>query len=247
MAATAATISSDSDAVEIVRELSADEELARQFEEAKRCGRYIEIMDDAPDSQQDIGRIANCVSRRADDHPETSSALSVLPEGVMQLVIRHLSREALLRLTLTSQAQCTRVSVLLSNERTSVAIGFERRLHVPATFSGGVPQLVAFLRRLGSRFMVTAHSWVLRLVLQEEGATLSCSGMVVGGANGVFAAVSAFAFDIELVSTKGITSPAMSTIASLLLGRREHRACKRSMLVQGIRSALQQRCRRSSP
>ena len=38
------------DAVEIVRELSADEELARQFEEAKRGGRYIEIMDDAPDS-----------------------------------------------------------------------------------------------------------------------------------------------------------------------------------------------------
>jgi hypothetical protein len=45
---------SDSD-LEIVQELSVDEELARQFEEAKRAGRYIEI-DDGPDDATDRER-----------------------------------------------------------------------------------------------------------------------------------------------------------------------------------------------
>ncbi len=44
-------LGSDSD-LEIVQELSADEELMRQFEEAKRAGRYIEI-DDGPDDATD--------------------------------------------------------------------------------------------------------------------------------------------------------------------------------------------------
>jgi hypothetical protein len=44
----------DSD-LEIVQELSADEELTRQFEEAKRAGRYIEI-DDGPDDATDRER-----------------------------------------------------------------------------------------------------------------------------------------------------------------------------------------------
>jgi hypothetical protein len=46
---------SDSD-LEIVQELSADEELTRQFEEAKRAGRYIEI-DDGPDDATDLERV----------------------------------------------------------------------------------------------------------------------------------------------------------------------------------------------
>jgi hypothetical protein len=52
--------------------------------------------------------------------------LMLLPEGQL-LVLHHLPRHSLLQLTLTSREMCKRVSSLLSNERTSAAIGFERR------------------------------------------------------------------------------------------------------------------------
>ena len=63
---------SDSD-LEIVQELSADEELTRQFEEAKRAGRYIEI-DDGPDDATDRERAPTPTAavKRESCEPSTS-------------------------------------------------------------------------------------------------------------------------------------------------------------------------------
>ena len=133
------------------------------------------------------------------------SGLALLPAAVLPSVLRHLPRWALLQLTLTSREICQRVSSVLSNEQTSTAIGFDRRLRVPTvdgTFDGSVQQLESCLRSLGHRFRVAAHSWVLYLVLDKQSAAdvVRCCGMEVTGPSGVFAAVATSLFDVELVS-----------------------------------------------
>ncbi len=72
---------SDSD-LEIVQELSADEELTRQFEEAKRAGRYIEI-DDGPDDAADRERAPTPTAavKRESCEQSTSDLLLVAVAG----------------------------------------------------------------------------------------------------------------------------------------------------------------------
>jgi hypothetical protein len=123
--------------------------------------------------------------------------LMLLPEGQL-LVLRHLPRQAQLQLTLASREMCQRVSSLLSNERTSAAIGFVRRLRVPTRLD--VLQLPGELQRLGSRFGDTAHSWTLNVVLDQinRSGSVRCSGMEVGGKGGVLATLATSAFALEL-------------------------------------------------
>ena len=110
------------------------------------------------------------------------------------LVLRYLPREALLQLRLTSPDVCSRVSMLLSDERVGLR-HFERRLRVPDALDG-VPDVMAILRRLCSRFGIKPNSWSLKLDVRvqadAEGYAISCSGM---SAREVLAAVAATPLD----------------------------------------------------
>ena len=77
-------------------------------------------------------------------------------------MLRHLPRKLLLDLRLGCQVVCKRVSTILSVERMSRAISFERRLHVPTTLEG-VRDIPPFLRRLCRRFAIEANTWSVSL------------------------------------------------------------------------------------
>ena len=150
----------------------------------------------------DSPKLPNTATSATAEMPKSQQPLPLqmvmlLPEGQL-LVLRHLPRQAQLQLTLASREMCQRVSSLLSNERTSAAIGFVRRLRVPTRFD--VLQLSGELQRLGSRFGDTAHSWTLNVVLDQinRSGSVRCSGMEVGGKGGVFATLATSGFALEL-------------------------------------------------
>ena len=121
-----------------------------------------------------------------------------LPDSVLMLMLRHLPRKVLMRLRLAGQAVCSRLSTLLSDERMCDAIGFERRLHVPASL-GGVNDIAAVLRRVCRRFAIGANaSWSLSLDVAVREGGFWCGGMTACGAGGVFAAVATTPLDIQL-------------------------------------------------
>jgi hypothetical protein len=85
--------------------------------------------------------------------------LASLSDDVLALVLRDLPRRALLRLRLSCQDVCDRVSMLVSDERVSRKLHFERRLCVPDSLDG-LPDVAAFLRRLCSRFGIKSSQHV---------------------------------------------------------------------------------------
>ncbi len=118
--------------------------------------------------------------------------LASLPDTVLVLVIRDLNlpRNALLRLRLTCQRVCNRLSTLIADEPLRHAIGFERRLRTPAKLDEiccsmhekpSAAHVAAFLQRLCGRFGIRVDTWTLSLRVQtirsENGQFLSCSGM----------------------------------------------------------------------
>ena len=127
-----------------------------------------------------------------------SCAIASLPDNLLPALARHLSQKEILLLTLASRDLCRRVSALLSDERTSVALGFERRLHIPTTLDGALHDFRDRIKRLSRRFT----SWTVCLVVREERGLgyIHCSGMPVNGPNCVFASVAASTFDIELAT-----------------------------------------------
>ena len=127
-----------------------------------------------------------------------SCAIASLPDNLLPALARHLSQKEILLLTLASRDLCRRVSALLSDERTSVALGFERRLHIPTTLDGALHDFRDRIKRLSRRFT----SWTVCLVVREERGLgyIYCSGMPVNGPNCVFASVAASTFDIELAT-----------------------------------------------
>ena len=111
--------------------------------------------------------------------------LASLSDEVLALVLRDLPRKALLRLRLTCQDVCARVSMLLSDERVSRTLHFERRLRVPDSLAG-VRDVAAFLRRLCSRFGIkpNLNTWSLSLTMRAMRAQANagdyaflCSGV----------------------------------------------------------------------
>ena len=125
--------------------------------------------------------------------------LASLSDEVLALVLRDLPRKALLRLRLTCQDVCARVSMLLSDERVSRTLHFERRLRVPDSLAG-VRDVAAFLRRLWESkpsFGIKPNTWSLSLTMRAMRAqadadddALLCSGV---SAREVLAAVEAVA------------------------------------------------------
>ena len=117
--------------------------------------------------------------------------LASLSDDVLALVLRDLPREALLRLRLKCQDVCARVSMLLSDERVSRTLHFERRLRVPDSLDG-VPDVAACLRRLCNRFGIKPNTWSLSLTVRaqadSEDYAFLCSGV---SAREVLAAVEA--------------------------------------------------------
>ena len=117
--------------------------------------------------------------------------LASLSDAVLALVLRDLPRDALLRLRLTCQDVCSRVSMLVSDERVSRTLHFERRLRVPDSLDG-VRDVAAFLRRLCRRFGIKPNAWSLSLTVRAQADAddhaFLCSGV---SAREVLAAVEA--------------------------------------------------------
>ena len=99
--------------------------------------------------------------------------LASLSDAVLALVLRDLPRDALLRLRLTCQDVCARVSMLQSDERVRRTLHFERRLRVPDSLDG-VGDVAAFLRRLCSRFGIKPNTWSLSLTVQAQADADQC-------------------------------------------------------------------------
>ena len=140
--------------------------------------------------------------------------LASLPDTVLVLVIRDLNlpRDALLRLRLTCQHVCDRLSTLIADEPLRHAIGFERRLRMPANLDEiccsmyerpSSAHVAAFLQRLCGRFGIRVDTWTLSLrvetIRSEDGRFLSCSGM---GACEALAAVGSTPLRIQLMANR---------------------------------------------
>jgi hypothetical protein len=140
------------------------------------------------------------LSRTAERLNADCCALALLPDNVLPSVFRQLSRTDILELTLVSHDLRCRVIALLSHERTSTAIGFERRLCMPSTLQGGVHELMDRLNRFGRRFA----GWSLCLVVREESGSgyLHCSGLPACGPDGVLASISTCNFGVDLAGTR---------------------------------------------
>jgi hypothetical protein len=134
-------------------------------------------------------------------HPNPGVArlsLASLPDSVLALVLRDLPRDALLRLRLTAQDVCGRVSMFVSDERVSHTLHFARRLRLPDTLHD-VPDVTAFLRRLCGRFGIKPNTWSLslnvRVQADADSYSFSCSG---ASAQEVLTAVEATPLGIQL-------------------------------------------------
>ena len=144
--------------------------------------------------------------------------LASLSDDVLALVLRDLPRRALLRLRLSCQDVCDRVSMLVSDERVSRTLHFERRLRVPDSLDG-LPDVAAFLRRLCSRFGIKSSTWRLSLTVQAQadadGYAFLCSGV---SAREVLAAVEAVAaLGIELTASEAALGDAGAEALALVL------------------------------
>ena len=147
--------------------------------------------------------------------------LASLSDDVLALVLRDLPRKALLRLRLTCQDVCARVSMLLSDERVSRTLHFERRLRVPDSLAG-VRDVAAFLRRLCSRFGIKPNTWSLSLTMRAMRAQANaddyaflCSGV---SAREVLAAVKAVApLGIQLAASGNMWGDAGAEALPLVL------------------------------
>ena len=134
---------------------------------------------------------------------DRSIGQATLPDSALVIVLHGLPREAQLRLRLACKDLCNRLSKLFSDNSTSRAICFERRLRMPATLDG-VYDVAGFLRRLCRRLAVESSTWLLRLDVRVEAGTTApfrCSGVRACGADGVFAAVATTPFNIELTTS----------------------------------------------
>ena len=125
-------------------------------------------------------------------------SLASLPDSVLALVLRDLPRDALLRLRLTAQDVCGRVSMFVSDERVSRTLHFAQRLRAPDTLHD-VPDVTAFLRHLCGRFGIKSNTWSLsldvRVQADADSYSFSCSG---ASAREVLTAVEATPLDIQL-------------------------------------------------
>ena len=159
--------------------------------------------------------------------------LASLSDDVLALVLRDLPRKALLRLRLTCQDVCARVSMLLSDERVSRTLHFERRLRVPDSLAG-VRDVAAFLRRLCSRFGIKPNTWSLSLTMRAMPAQANYAFLCGGvSARAVLAAVEAVApLGIQLVASQTMWGdaeaealpPVLSTVTRLISLNLDH--CK---------------------
>jgi hypothetical protein len=130
--------------------------------------------------------------------------LASLPGSVLALVLRHLPREAQLWLRQSCQELCSHVSTVLGDARMSRAIGFERRLRIPAAFCG-VPDLLALLHRLCNRFGIGGNTWTLRVdirVQRDADGTVhfSCGRMAARKALAAVASAPAV-FDVQITTS----------------------------------------------
>ena len=130
--------------------------------------------------------------------------LASLPGSALALVLRLLPREAQLRLRQSCQGLCSHVSTLLADARMSRAIGFERRLQIPAAICD-VPDLLALLHRLCNRFGIGGNTWTLRVdvrVQRDADGTVhfSCGRMAARKALAAVASAPA-AFDVQITTS----------------------------------------------
>ena len=174
-----------------------------------QCRWQLAMEDDDEIDAHTSDEIDTSVSRKPNDDAmsalfvDRSIGQAMLRDSVLLIVLHALPREAQLRLRLACKDLCNTLSKLFSDNSTSRAICFERRLRMPATLDGAC-DVAGFLRRLSRRLAIESSTWLLRLDVRVEAGTTTpfrCSGVRACGADGVFAAVATTPFNIELTTS----------------------------------------------